>query len=166
MSVWYKINALIIGANEDIAKFLNIPKESVNVGFFEFSYGNKNTSGIQEEKLLKQNPNLIFLFKLFVEISAPRIWISRFDKSSNIIQTIDLENPDYSEINKRVLEEYTKEFPTLPEKHFLNIKGYEEFRWSMFLNDYTKVSAMLNDYLNYQKMITIFKPEDELFDED
>jgi hypothetical protein len=168
MSVWYHYDVEAIAVDKRaVAKFFNLdPETDVRVENFEFSFGQKSGAGMRLGKIVEQNPDIIFLVNESIESDTSNWWVERFDKITNEHQYIPLSTTGSytTEINKRVLEEYTERFPNLPEKHFAGEKGYEEFRWSMFFNDFGKAASMLRRASQYQEMIMPISQEDIDFD--
>lgn len=157
MSVWYHIDVTAIAANKTaVAKFFNLNDswEDVRNDHFEFSFGGKNAPGLTLPKIIEQNPDLIFLVNQQIECDTSQWLLMRFDKVSGKHQHIFIQDSGTwnNQINKRILEEYTKENPTLPEKHWSHQKGFEEFRWKMFFNDFDKCAAILNQADQYEEM--------------
>lgn len=155
MSIWYHYDVEVMGKREALAKFLNLELDDVRIENFKFSFGQKNGPGLRLGKLVVQNPNLIFLVKESVEVDSVAWWIERFDKSSQKVQRVHIEDSgEYIvEINKKILEAYTKEYPTLPAKHLANERGFEGFRWSMFF-DFETAENMLNQADQYEEMVS------------
>lgn len=155
MSIWYHYDVEVMGKRESIAKFLNLQLEDVRIEHLKFSFGQKNGPGLRLGELVVQNPDLIFLVKESVEVDSVAWWIERFDKDSGKIRRIHLEDSgEYVvEINKKVLDAYTKEYPTLPAKHLAREKGFEDFRWSMFF-DFETAAVMLNQSEEYKEMVS------------
>lgn len=164
MSVWHHHDVSVLSrGREDIARFFNLdPKEDVRIDCFEFSFGQKNGPGMRLGKIVEQNPELIFLVKQTIEIDAEVWWIERFDQINKKHQYILIQKFGYmeNEINKKILEKYTEWCPSLPEKHFVKLKGFECFRWKSFFNDFDKVAEMLNNEDQYKEMSTVFSNED------
>lgn len=162
MSIWYQIDLEATGSREAIAKFVNLPLEEIRTHNITLSFGGKNGPGLHLPKLVENNPDLAFLVKCAIECDTVQYWITKFDTASSTHQIIRVQNisPGTCKINTRILEEYTKECPSLPPKHFARQKGFEEFRWSMFFNDHAKMADMLNRTTQYKDMVSI-RFEDE-----
>ncbi len=158
MSIWYDLEVTAIAENKTaVAKFFNLDDswEDVRTDHFTFSFGGKNAPSLTLHKIMEKNPDLIFLINQSVECNTSQWFLMRFDQVSGKQQLVFVQDSGdcNNEINKRILEEYTKENPTLPEKHFANQKGFEGFRWKMFFNDFKKCAAILNNAENYKVML-------------
>ncbi len=161
MSIWYHLDVTAIAENKTaVAKFFNLKDswDEVRTDCFEFSFGGKNAPSLHLYTIMEQNPDLIFLIKQSIECDTVQWFLMRFDKESGKQQRILIQDFGCAiqQINKKVLEEYTKEFPTLPEKHLSFEPGFEEFRWRMFLNDFSKAASMLNRAAEYEEMVVPF----------
>lgn len=158
MSVWYQLHVTAMAANKTaVAKFFNLEDswEEVRTEHFDFSFGGKNAPSLALRKIMEQNPDLIFLIRQNVECDTCQWFLMRYDVISGKQQNIFVQDSgEYNnEINKKILEEYTKAYPSLPAKHFANQKGYEGFRWEMFF-DFNNAAAMLNRAEEYKEMLT------------
>lgn len=162
MSVWYHYDVHTIAVDRAAtARFFNLdPEKDVNAyaDSFDFSFWGKNMPSLRLGKIIEQNPEMIFLVKERVEDSVSW-WIDRNDLVADQHQHIFLYTSGQvtTQINKKILEEYTKEYPTLPVKHVNGEKGFEEFRWSMFLSDFGKVATMLRRQEEYKEMVNPYK---------
>lgn len=159
MSVWYHINVHVIAENKTaVAKFFNLNDswEDVRNDHFEFSFGGKNAPGLTLHKIVEQNPDLIFLVNQSIEVDTNQWFLMRFDAVSGKHQNIFIQDMGEwnNEINKKILEEYTKENPKLVEKHLSEEKGFEQFRWNSFFYDFNKCAYMLNRADQYKDMTT------------
>lgn len=163
MSVWYHYNVKAIAVDKHaVARFFNVDVENVYTEDFEFSFGGKNGACVRLDEIVKKNPDIIFLVEQQIECDTSNEWIERFDNITNEHQHIFLYTTGYvtTEINKQVMEEYDKAFPTLVQKHLANEKGYEGFRWSMFFNDFGRAAYMLRHAKDYEEMVTPISNDD------
>ena len=171
MSVWYQIDVTALAADKTaIAKFfgLNDSWEEVRTHSFEFSFSGKNAPSLSLRKIVQQNPDLVFLIKQSIEIDTEQWFITKFDAIANEHRFILIQDFGFVEnkINKKILEAYTNEYPTLPPKHLENQKGFEGFRWRMFFNDFDMATLMLNQADQYQEMVPVQFKIDLDFDND
>jgi hypothetical protein len=163
MSIWYQYKIDVLAVDKAAtAKFFNLdPKDDVSAyaDHFEFSFGGKNMPSMRLGKIVEQNPDLIFLVQESVEVDTVSYWIQRFDKIPNEHQRIFLYTTGMAntKINKGILDLYTKEYPTLPTKHFSSEKGYEEVRWSMFFNDFGQAATLLRRHKEFEEMVNPYK---------
>lgn len=165
MSMWIQYDVTAFGDCRAIGKFFKLdPENDIHyIDRFGFSFGQKNVPGMRFGKLVEQNPNLVFLVRQTTDYETTWL-LERFDTASNKTQQILVEQDGHytegypSSINKRILIEYTEEFPTLPAKHLARQKGFEEFRWKMFF-DYGKISFMLSQADKYEEMAYIMADE-------
>lgn len=161
MSIWYHLDVTAIGVDRKaVAKFFNLdPETDVRTDVFRFSFGQKNAPGLRLGKIVEQNPDIIFLVQQSVEVDTNQWWIERFDKIPNQHQFILIQDFGAVEnkINKRIAEEYEKELPGLTMKHLNGQKGYEEFRWSTFFNDFGKAATMLRQAEDYKETVNPYK---------
>lgn len=164
MSVWYQHDVMAFGNRQAIGKFFNLdPKDDVHaIEWFEFTFGQKNVPGLRLGKIIEQNPDLIFLVKESVEASVSW-WIERYNASNDKIDDIYLYTDGYAtrKINKKILEEYEKEYSGLSAKHIAKQKGYEEFRWSMFFN-FERAARMLANADQYKELVSLPRSLGEL----
>jgi hypothetical protein len=169
MSTWYNYDVKAIAADEKaVKKFFNLPSdEDVRTERFEFSFGAKNGCGMNLKQLAKQNPDIVFLVSSTIECQTGNDWIQRFDSLTNEMQEVLLYSTgEYDdEINKKVLEEYSKEYPTLVAKHLANEKGYEGFRWSQFL-DFNRAALILRREDQYKEMVSLMASDNDILDND
>jgi hypothetical protein len=158
MSTWYDYKITGYGSPNEIGKFFNIDPSDVNyLDSFTFSFGQKNGPGLRLEKVIKQNPGLVFLVVQSVECNPPTLWIEKYDPYSNEFQRILVESSD-GELNKRLAQEYEKKFPYLLKQIR---KG--EYNWDMFCSN-----SPIREYLRYadsfQEMIVPVSEEEMDFD--
>lgn len=165
MSTWYQYKVKAIADDQTaVGKFFHLdPKEDVRIDDFEFSFGQKNGPGLYLEKLMKQNPDLIFLVEQQIECNYIALWIERFDKNTSKFQHIFIEKYDYDdyEVNKSLLEKYAIEFPNLMAQHE---KSNRPLDWKYFFNDFNKCALMLSQADMYQQMISPISEEEIEFD--
>lgn len=164
MSVWYSITIEAMGDRSAIAKLMNLPKEDVVTDNVTLSFGGKNGPGLGVMTLVENNPDLIFLVQCNIECETVQYWITRFDLVSNKHQFIMVQDigPWNNEINKKILEQYTQKYPSLPEKHFANMEpeNFDPFRWKLFFNDFNRMAEMLHNEEQYKEMLCVAKKED------
>jgi len=154
MSIWYHFNVEAYGNREAIGKFFNLdPEEDIHyIDRFSFSFGQKNVPGMRLGKLIVNNPDLVFLVKNSVEDST-YISLERFNERL----TIEISQRGvFTEVNKKLLEMYKKEFPTLIEKHLKLERGFKGFRWSYLIGSHEKISELLNNANDYRDMTSLF----------
>jgi hypothetical protein len=161
MSIWYQLNVTAMSANgAAVAKFFNLDNSmsDVRTDTFEFSFGGKNAPSLTLRKIMEQNPDLIFLINQNIECDTRQWFLMRFDPATAEQQMIRIQDFGAAEnkLNKKILEEYTKELPTLPVKHLEGQKGFEDFRWTMFFN-FEKADAMLKHSQDYKEMVNPFE---------
>lgn len=161
MSIWYQLNVTAMAANKTaVAKFFNLDDswEDVRTDTFEFSFGGKNAPSITIRKLMEQNPDLIFLINQNIECDTRQWFLMRFDQTTAEQQVIRIQDFGSFEnkISKKILEEYTKEFPNLPVKHLEGQKGFEDFRWTMFFN-FEKAADFLKHSQDYKEMVNPYE---------
>lgn len=158
MSIWYQYEVeAMSGDFIAVAKFFNLdPAENVRINNFTFSFGMKNGPGLRLQKLQAAHPDLIFLVEERIECDTVSYWLDKFNKSTDKFQHIYLytDGPATRRISKKALEEYSKELPSLPAKHIARQKGFEEFRWSMFIS-FERASRMLNQADEYKEMVIL-----------
>lgn len=168
MSIWYHLDVTAMAADKKaVAKFFNLEDswEEVRTSWFEFSFGGKNAPSLHLRKIMEKNPDLIFLVKQSIECETVQWFLMRFDRASGKQQNIFVQDigPWNNQINKKILEEYSKEYPSLPAKHFAKEEGFESFRWSMFFN-FEQAADMLNRADQYGEMIDTGTETDIEFD--
>lgn len=152
MSVWYHYDVTIIGnKREPLAKLFGLESDDINTDNFEISFGRKNMPGMRLGKLIDQNPDLVFIVKESVENSVAW-WVQKGDKQILIEDSGDV----IVEINKRVLDEYTKKYPYMMEKH----REGRPYEWKSFFYDYDKTVAMLDQADQYKEMISPMDQDD------
>lgn len=158
MSIWYQYDVEAMGDRNAIGKFFNIdPEKDVHyIDRFEFSFGQKNGPGLRLNKIIELNSDLVFLVTQHIECDTVSYWLDRFDKSTDTFQHVYLytDGPGTRKISKKALEEYTKELPSLPAKHIARQKGFEEFRWSMFIG-LERATRMLAQADEYKEMVIL-----------
>lgn len=164
MSVWYQYRITCYGDEVAIAKFFKIKKEEVNfIDSFDFSFGAKNGAVPSIDKLVENNPDLIFLTEQQIECDTVNWWLQRFDQTTSQIQSIPVMFHSYDdiEINKLLLEEYEQQFPYLMKQHQKEGRPYE---WKWFFGHYSRSSTFLSNHAKYQEMTFIMSAEDIEFD--
>lgn len=158
MSTWYqyKLKAIAVDARA-VANFFSLPKKDVYSEGFQLSFGGKNGGCLPIGSIVKDHPDIIWLIEQHIESETTNIWIQRYDNIVQEDQAIHIQSMgfDTNEINTRLLAEYDREYPTLVKKHLANQKGYEGFRWDMFLSDFSKASRMLRSYRDYEEMTNL-----------
>lgn len=169
MSTWYNYDVKAIAADEKaVKKFFNLSSDKdVRTESFEFSFGGNNGWGMNLDQIAKQNPDIIFLVSSTVECQTGNDWIQRFDSLTNEMQEVLIYSAGYfgDEINKKILEEYGKEYPTLVAKHIANEKGYENFRWSQFFS-FNRAALILRREGQYKEMVSLITSDDCIIDND
>lgn len=171
MSTWYQAHMTAISEDKSpIANFFNLNDDSddVRINNFTISFGCKNGPGLNFLKILKLNPKLIFLTNWQIECNTSRWCLDRYDQVSDKYKSILIQDIDYFnvEFNKKILEDYSKEYPTLLEKHLSKEKGFECFRWEMFFNDFDKCAKYLDQEEQYLEMVTPLSKIDIELDND
>jgi len=157
MSIWYDITVTAMAKDSDIgpvAKFFNLDNDfkDVRTDTFKFSFGGKNTPSLALAKIVKQNPDLIFLVKVNIECATEQWFLTRYDLESGEQQYVliqdfgDVEN----RISENILKEYEKAYPGLMAKHLNGQEGFEAFRWTMFFsfNNSKDILDKEQDYRN------------------
>jgi hypothetical protein len=166
MSIWYQYDITAVGDRKAIGKFFNLdPEKDIHyIDSFEFSFGQKNIPGLRLGKLIEQNPDLLFIVKHSTDYDIT--WsIERFDQATLQHQHVTVEYIRHDmdalgKINSLLLEEYSKVFPYLMDKHQSGERPYE---WKWFFNDYTRTAAILSQASKYEKMDMLI-PADVEFD--
>lgn len=158
MSIWYQVKVHAIARDKSaVAKFFGLDDDykDVRTDMFEFSFGGKNAPSLTLRKIVERNPGLIFLAEQHVECDTVEWFLTRWDVDTNQQQFFWIQ--DFGEvtnkISKKVLEEYEKKNPELTVKHLAGKKGFEDFRWTMFFNDFDKMVEMLNHAEEYKEMV-------------
>jgi hypothetical protein len=158
MSIWYqcKVHAISKG-RAAVAKFfgLNDSHEDVRTDMFEFSFGGKNAPSLTLRKIVQQNPDLIFLVEQHIECDTVEWFLTRFSTEKNEQQFFWIQDfgSVTNKISKKLLEEYDAYSHELTMKHLEGLKGFEDFRWTMFLNDFDKIADRLNRAEEYKEMV-------------
>lgn len=157
MSVWYHLNVTAIASDTAaVAKFFNLKDhwEEVRTERFEFSFGGKNAPGLTFHKIMKQNPDLIFLVEQQIECDTVQWFIMRHDLASGQDQVIFIQDAgEYNnEINKKVVEDFNKKY-SLPPDHWMLQKGNEKHRWQMFFGNFADSALMLSNAAQYKEML-------------
>jgi hypothetical protein len=163
MSIWYQYEIDVLAVDRGAtAKFFNLDPEKDVTAYadhFKLSFGGKNMGSMRLGKIVEQNPDMIFLVEESVEVDTVSVWLQRFDKIPNEHQRIFLYTTGMvnTKINKEILDLYAKEYPTLPVKHLTGEEGYDDFRWSMFFNDFGKCATLLRRHKEFEEMVNPYK---------
>lgn len=162
MSIWYQLEVTAIAKDKSpIAKFFGLDDDykDVRTDHFKFSFGGKNAPSLTLRKIVEQNPDLIFLVKQEIEGDTVEWFITRWGANSNQQQFFWIQDfgAVTNKISKKVLEEYHKEFGETTIKHLNGQEGYEDFRWTMFFNDFDKAASMLSRAEEYKEMVNPWK---------
>lgn len=159
MSIWYQFDITAMGDRAAIGKFFNLdPENDIHyIDSFDFSFGQKNVPGLRLGKLIEQNPDLIFLVRMAVEVDTVVYSLENFNKETQKYQRILIQDSGYTSnrFNKRLLEEYRKRFPELAEKHLQKLEGFNRYRWEYLFNDFKKSALMLNEFEQYKEMVDL-----------
>ena len=173
MSIWFQYSVTAIGDRVAIGNFFKLdPKEDIHgIEDFEFSFGQKNVPGLRLQKLVVQNPELIFLTKVSSDYDV--VWyIEKFDVATDKVKHIFIERSPFDiecgghEVNKLLLEEYSKQFHYLMDQH----KNGRPYEWRSFffniertcdtnLMDTFSRFSFTNEYLSYLKVTEEYKTE-------
>lgn len=165
MSIWVQYNVTALGSRKAIGKFFNLdPEQDIHhIDQFEFSFGQKNIPGLRLDKLIEQNSDLVYLIEEEIECDST-FFLQRFDILSGKMQfvLINQSNSEFKFIkyNKRIMEEYEKQFPNLMEQH----KNGRPYEWRWFFNDYEKIVKILNaadQYKDFEKECAVVDLEME-----
>jgi hypothetical protein len=162
MSIWYQHNVHAIAKDKAaVAKFFNLENsfEDVRTDMFEFSYGGKNAPSLTLRKIVKENPDIIFLVQEEVECDTVGWFITRFNEKINQQQFLWVQSfgAVTNKLSKKILEDYNKKYPTLVSKHLDCRKGYENFRWEIFFSDFSNNSYILDHIEDYKEMVNPWK---------
>lgn len=158
MSIWYQLEVTAIAADKTaVAKFFNLKDswEEVRTDMFEFSFGGKNAPGLTFHKIMKQNPDLIFLVEQQIECDTVQWFLMRHDVLSSQDQVIFIQDAgeDNNEVNKKVWEDFKTKHSTLPADHWFFKKGNDKTRWQMYFGDFTASATMLSNAAQYKEML-------------
>lgn len=160
MSIWYQITCTVLAEDQKaVAKFFNLdPKEDVRTDVFEFSFGGKNAPSLRLWKIIKQNPDLIFLNQINIEDTV-QWYLERYNQATDEHQKILIQDFGAVEnkLSKKVLEDYEKSMPGLAIKHLNGQKGFEKFRWSYLFGDFNRNAALLNNAEEYRELVNPYK---------
>lgn len=160
MSVWHWYEMTAIAKDKEAtAKFFNFdsPKEDVT-GYgdrFKISFGGNYGPSLSMRKMIRNNPDLIFLIKESIECDTTIWFLSKFDTITATFKNIRIQDTGSFEtaFNKKILEAYEKQSPGLAAKHFANVEGYHEFRWESFFSDYDQCLFYLDRVDEYKEMV-------------
>lgn len=162
MSIWYHLDVTVIAKDKSpVAKFFGLDDDwkDVRTDTFKFSFGGKNAPSLALRKVVQQNPDLIFLVKQEVECDTVEWFVTRWDTISDQQQFFWIQSfgEVTKKISKKLLEEYNQDSPTLVSKHLEGQKGFENFRWEMFFNDFDKAADRLKHAEDYKEMVNPWK---------
>lgn len=119
MSIWYQYTLIAKGSQEAIAKFFNHRPEDIRSDSFEISFGCKNGPGLNINKIVKQNSELIFLIKEEDDYGSS-IYLDKFDTTKDKCLSVHLSRVDYGiewvSYNSEMLDYYKKAFPEKNDK--------------------------------------------------
>lgn len=158
MSIWYqlKVHAIAKG-RAAVAKFFGLDDDwkDVRTDMFEFSFGGKNAPSLTLKKIVQQNPDLIFLVEQHVECDTVEWFVTKWDSTKNEQQFFWIQDFGnvVNKVSKKLLEEYDAYSHELTMKHLEGRKGFENFRWTQFLNDFDELADRLNRAEEYQEMV-------------
>jgi hypothetical protein len=156
MSIWVQYNVTAFGDEKSIGKFFKLDPNNINcIDRFSFSFGQKNIPGLRIDKLIENNPDLIFLVKMSVEFDQ-EISLQRFDSNTKQHQLViiqDLDRQGNNLINKKLADLFIESYPELFNKHLNQEKGFEEYRWEYILKDFHTMNDVLSNAVQYDEMI-------------
>lgn len=159
MSIWFQYNVTAYGDQASIGRFFHLdPSDDIHcIDNFSFSFGQKNIPGLRFDKLVEQNPDLIFLVDICVEFDE-QIFLQRFDIVSQTHQIINIqERTDAVKsnfVNKKLLDEFTALYPDLVRKHIMQTNGFEEYRWNVALRSFSNMVTILSKADQYEEMVS------------
>lgn len=157
MSVWYQLHVTAFAADKSaVAKFFNLKDtwEEVRTDWFEFSFGGKNAPGLTFHKIMKNNPDLIFLVEQQIECDTVQWFLMRWDQASDEQQVVFVQDsgPWNNSINKKVWEDFKAANSQLPPDNWQFKNGHEKQRWRMFFGDFNRSALILSQASQYEEM--------------
>ena len=159
MSVWYDVTVTAFGPEEDLAELLVIKPEDIeSLNEITFSFGRKNSPGVDLDYLIKKHPNLAFLVHTTVECHSGSTFLIKYDAASGKDQYIPLERFDYNEqeYNIKLIKEFSELERELAKNKFI--------RWKYFCWDKHRLFNLLAKHEQYQDTAFRVSQEDIDFD--
>lgn len=161
MSIWYQLDVTAMAKDKSpIAKFFNLEDsfENVRTDRFEFSFGGKNAPSLTLWKIVKQNPEMVFLIKQSVECDTVEWFLMKWDtatdkQQSMLIQTFGSVN---NLMSKKVLDDLEKKYPGAAKNHLSGTSGNQGIDWSTFIY-LEQATDMLAHAEEYKETVDAFE---------
>ncbi len=165
MSIWYQYKVIAFGDRKAIGKFFNLDPESDihYIDRFDFSFGQKNIPGLRLNKLIEQNPDLIFLVHQSTDFDDTWYlhWAPNPDEPGKYLFLHQNRHGEGEEFSVKILEEYKKKFPYLMQQHH---EG-RRYEWEMFVGSFANAATLLGNRDQYKEKIYSGTKEDMELDQ-